>query len=90
MADSKRKVLRSVFLDREVDETLRQAASRRHISKSGLIRTHVEQGIDAERAYGQAKQRSAGDPYGEGECEITLKFDSRPQNLYYVDILLEY
>ena len=56
MADSKRKVLRSVFLDREVEETLRQAASRRHISKSGLIRTHVEQGIDAERASGQAKQ----------------------------------
>jgi hypothetical protein len=44
------KVLRSVFLDSEMDEILRQAAFRLNVSKGDLIRTYVEQGINAERS----------------------------------------
>ena len=41
--------LRSVYLDPDLDEVLRQAAFRRRVSKSELIRTFVEQGIEDER-----------------------------------------
>ncbi len=43
------KVLRSVFLDPQMDEILRQVAYRRNTSKGDLIRTYVERGLDADR-----------------------------------------
>jgi hypothetical protein len=45
---SKMKVLRSVFLEPEMDEALRQTAFRRRISKGELIRTYLAQGITSE------------------------------------------
>jgi VIT1/CCC1 family predicted Fe2+/Mn2+ transporter len=42
---AKMKVLRSVFLDPEMDEALRQAAFRLKVSKGELIRTYVERGL---------------------------------------------
>jgi hypothetical protein len=49
VAAAKAKVLRSVFLDPQMDEILRQVAFRRNTSKGDLIRTYVERGLDADR-----------------------------------------
>ena len=46
---AKAKVLRSVFLDPQMDEILRQVAFRRNTSKGDLIRTYVERGLEADR-----------------------------------------
>jgi hypothetical protein len=59
------KVLRSVFLDSEMDEILRQAAFRLNVSKGDLIRTYVEQGINAERS------RSADDLAANGATDMS-------------------
>jgi hypothetical protein len=48
-AAAKTKVLRSVFLDPQMDEILRQVAYRRNTSKGDLIRTYVERGLEADR-----------------------------------------
>ena len=49
VAVAKAKVLRSVFLDPQMDEILRQVAFRRNTSKGDLIRTYVERGLEADR-----------------------------------------
>lgn len=49
VAAAKTKVLRSVFLDPQMDEILRQVAFRRNTSKGDLIRTYVERGLEADR-----------------------------------------
>jgi len=55
MTKTNKKVLRSVFLDSEMDETLRQAAFRLNVSKGELIRTYVERGINEERQTARMK-----------------------------------
>lgn len=49
VAAAKTKVLRSVFLEPQMDEILRQVAFRRNTSKGDLIRTYVERGLEADR-----------------------------------------
>lgn len=58
-AAAKAKVLRSVFLDPEMDEILRLAAFRLKVSKGELIRSYVERGINAERQAAQDEHAAA-------------------------------
>jgi VIT1/CCC1 family predicted Fe2+/Mn2+ transporter len=59
------KVLRSVFLDPEMDETLRQTAFRLKVSKGELIRTYLKLGMNSQLLNTKAKtvlEEDAGVP----------------------------
>jgi len=66
-AVAKAKVLRSVFLDPQMDEILRQMAYRRNTSKGDLIRTYVERGLnaDSDTLLPQAEAKAEASPKAE-------------------------
>jgi hypothetical protein len=58
-----RKILRSVYLDQEMDEALSVRADQERTTKAELMRAYIAAGLDQPARTHTRKQRAADDPH---------------------------